>query len=473
MRDGLPDGYWKSYNKKGILASEGNRKDFLLDSLWKFYNDDGKLFMTVNFKQGKKEGLKITYQPNEKIEETYKNNIKIDYEKHYSNSGKLLKIIPFANGLEEGTAKEYDELGTLILITEYQKGYVLKRDFINRTDANGQKQGNWKSFYDNDIEKWEGTYLNNKRNGFFKEFDVNGNLLKIEKYENDVLIVDAVETRKLDMRIDYHKNGNPKIIGTYYNGVAEGVRREYNEKGQVIQSYLMKSGIVVGKGVMDDGGLKQGTWEEFYDETYAKASEHVIKAKGKYKNSKPVGEWSYFYPDGKIEIEGSYSENGKKDGLWTWYFPNGNILIQENYADGNHEGLYTEYDEKKNIIIKGKYVDDNEDGKWFITNKDFVEEGKFVEGKREGFWKGYYKNQNVCYECSYNNNNYDGRYIRYSENGRIKEQGTYILGLRNGSWRSFDEQGNLYLIVTYKMGVEIRFEGVKIEPSLDDKETSE
>lgn len=45
MRQGQPDGYWKSYHENGLLKSEGNRKNFLLDSLWKFYNPEGILFL--------------------------------------------------------------------------------------------------------------------------------------------------------------------------------------------------------------------------------------------------------------------------------------------------------------------------------------------------------------------------------------------------------------------------------------------
>ena len=53
--DGKPDGWWKSYNEKGILISEGNRKNFLLDSLWTFYNDDASVRMKVHYKEDKKE----------------------------------------------------------------------------------------------------------------------------------------------------------------------------------------------------------------------------------------------------------------------------------------------------------------------------------------------------------------------------------------------------------------------------------
>lgn len=474
IKDGLPDGYWKSYNNKGFLISEGNRVDFQLDGLWKFYSDSLKLSMSVNFKQGKKDGLKISYFLDEIIEELFKDDIKVGIQKHFSISNhKLIKTIPYENGLEEGIAKEYNSDGTIILLTEYRKGYVVRREFINRVDAIGKKQGTWKYFYDNDLLKTECSYVNDRKHGFLKEYDIQGNLLKIEKYENDQLIIDALETRKLEMRIDYYSNGTPKIIGTYYNGIAEGVRREYNEKGKVVQSYVMKSGFIVAKGVMDDAGLKQGKWEEYYDERYAKPNEKLIRAKGTYKNSKQIGEWIYYLPNGNIEIEGGFNDNGKKEGLWTWYYTNGSVLITENFVDGNKEGLYTEYDENKKVIISGNFIDDKEDGKWIRTNKDFVEQGKYTEGKREGFWKGFYTNGKTCYECYFNNDNFDNKYSRYWENGSIKEQGNYVLGLKHGTWKQFDEQGSIYLVITYKKGVEIRFEGVKIEPMLDDKDLKE
>ena len=49
--DGKPDGWCKSYNEKGVLVSEGNRKNFLLDSLWTFYNDDATVRMKVHYKE--------------------------------------------------------------------------------------------------------------------------------------------------------------------------------------------------------------------------------------------------------------------------------------------------------------------------------------------------------------------------------------------------------------------------------------
>jgi antitoxin component YwqK of YwqJK toxin-antitoxin module len=42
LRNGKPDGDWKTYYENGNLKSEVNRKEFQMDSMWKFYNDQGK-----------------------------------------------------------------------------------------------------------------------------------------------------------------------------------------------------------------------------------------------------------------------------------------------------------------------------------------------------------------------------------------------------------------------------------------------
>ena len=63
IRDGKPDGYWKSYYEDGKIKSEGNRKNFVLDSTWKFYNDKGLMYLVYTYKNGKKYGDKITFAP--------------------------------------------------------------------------------------------------------------------------------------------------------------------------------------------------------------------------------------------------------------------------------------------------------------------------------------------------------------------------------------------------------------------------
>jgi antitoxin component YwqK of YwqJK toxin-antitoxin module len=80
MRDGKPDGYWKTYYENNILKSEGNRKDFDLDSTWKFYDEKGKLTLEINYKKGKKSGLRKSYRENEYVTENFVDDLNRDLQ---------------------------------------------------------------------------------------------------------------------------------------------------------------------------------------------------------------------------------------------------------------------------------------------------------------------------------------------------------------------------------------------------------
>lgn len=460
LKDGKPDAYWKSYNEKGVLVSEGNRKDGFLDGEWKFYNSEGELYMSLNYKNDKKDGIKTTFKPNgDRILESFIDDLKQGNEKHFDKDNHLIKEVPFVDGVEEGIAKEYDSEGTIISILEYKRGYILRREHINRKDQSGLKQGLWKIFYANDILKEEGFYLNDKKDGFFKYYDEEGNLISLEKYNNGEIVEGVEETRVLETRVDYYKNGRQKVIQTYYKGKPHGVRREYSPKGEVVESYLFYEGELLGIGIIDLDGKKQGPWKELY-------KRNVLKAEGNYVDSRPIGNWKYYLPNGELEIEGTYDKQGRRVGEWFWYYENSKPLREANYDLGKLEGEFVEYDEDGNILSKGVYQDNEQEGMWIEAHGDHVEEGKFFEGMRNGSWKGTYKNGNKSYETTFNDDNPDGSYKSYWFNGKLKESGRYILGRKHGVWQYFDESGEMFLRVTYRKGVEISYDNIKIIPEL-------
>ncbi|MCL2247587.1 MAG: hypothetical protein FWC10_10870, partial [Lentimicrobiaceae bacterium] len=51
LRNGRPDGFWRTFDEQGNLVSEGNRKDFLLDGVWRFYTN-GVLTSTITYQAG-------------------------------------------------------------------------------------------------------------------------------------------------------------------------------------------------------------------------------------------------------------------------------------------------------------------------------------------------------------------------------------------------------------------------------------
>lgn len=455
LRDGKPDGYWRSYNEQGTLVSEGNRKNFELDSIWTFYSPNGQKISEITYKNGIKNGKRVQYSKEEYLEETFKWDTLVGKVNTYFPNGILKKTVPVFEGKKHGMEKEYNPNGLVISVAQYYGGIFLRREQINRTDNFGFKQGNWKFFWENGNLKEEGSYYNNKKHGFFKYYDQEGNFLSVEKWENDTYLPDAPETKVLESKTAYHNNGKPSITATYFKGVPEGIRREYDTLGNVIKGYIFVKGWIRYEGVTDLNGLHQGLWKEYYETG-------ELRSIGKYSNSKMVGEWKFLFPNQKVEIIGSY-KNGKKDGEWFWYYPDGSILVTENWDEGERDGLFVEYDENGKVITQGTYKEGAEEGEWIYVNRGVVEKGSYFDGMKTGEWKVWFANGLLAFEMEYEQDLLNGKYVAYWDNGKTKLSGKYITGIPDGAWIKFDEEGNPFLTTIYKDGKEVQWNQYQIK----------
>lgn len=460
MREGKPDGYWISYYPEGGVRSKGNRKNFQLDSLWIFYDKSGLILSEITYKNGKKHGLCREYEEDFVKELIYKEDTIVGVEKHIDNNGYIIGLIPYQDGVPQGIARFFDTLANIHTILYYDYGNIIKREYINRWNANQKKQGAWKIFNENGFLVQEGYYINGKKNGYFKYYDEKGNFQYIEKYENDILVDDAVETKKLDRKVDYHPTGQIRTVAHFFKGKPEGVRREYDTNGNVVKSYIFHEGIKLGEGVVDDNGKKQGLWKEFYESG-------ALKAKGKYLNGRPIGDWTYFYETGQTEIIGAYTKKGKKDGQWWWYYPDESVLAFENYEDGDLDGYCFTIAINGDTLTKGTYSMGVETGKWYYLNDSVLIVGKYIDGNKEGIWKTYYPNGKIKIEERYFNDLLDGKVIYYWPNAIKMAEYNYNSGLLNGNVVKYDENGSILFTTTYKMGVEIKYDGIKVTPTID------
>src|SRR5664279_1689180 len=62
IKNGKPEGFWKSYYVTGVKKSEGKRTNFMLDSIWLFYDQTGDTTEKINFLYGKKNGWYFKYK---------------------------------------------------------------------------------------------------------------------------------------------------------------------------------------------------------------------------------------------------------------------------------------------------------------------------------------------------------------------------------------------------------------------------
>jgi antitoxin component YwqK of YwqJK toxin-antitoxin module len=182
-------------------------------------------------------------------------------------------------------------------------------DTINKTDAEGKKQGKWVLYgkhksgacHKPDQKVEEGKYEANKKTGIW---------------------------------VEYYCNGIVKSKITFTGGRPDGYAWMYHENGKICE----------------EGNWKNNRWVGGYKLYYDNGQvqhEFVFSATGKRE-----GAQKYFYENGQLAIEGTFS-NGREQGLIKEYFENGDVKAEKNYADGNVDAAsIREYQPQKPIPTK-------------------------------------------------------------------------------------------------------------------------
>jgi uncharacterized protein len=457
IRDGKPDGYWQTYNENGILKSEGNRLNFELDGLWKFYDDTANLVMSIHYREGKKNGMRTAISSEEIIEEEFKDDVKHGLSTVYFPNKRVKRTIIYENGLEHGLMKEYNDSGMLISLIEYRRGFIVNQEFINRYDNLGRKNGLWKEFWPNGNLKKEYFWRNGVLHGYMKYYNEDGKLQNVEKYINDELILDAKEVALYEIRYDYYPDGSVKIMGSYRDNVANGIRKEFSKDGTIEKAYIMANGFVIGEGLIDGKNKKQGPWKEYYETG-------ELQAEGTYSTDIRTGLWRFWYQNGQVEQIGKLLNDGSADSLWLWYYPTGKLRRQEFYSNGAIHGIMIEFDANGDTLLTGLYQYGLREGRWVQKVNTYVEEGEYINDVKEGSWRGYYIDGASFYEGSFVDGQPDGVYKHYWETGTLFMEGRYNLGLKEGEWKHYNREGKQYLSINYKNGIEISFNNMMLEP---------
>jgi antitoxin component YwqK of YwqJK toxin-antitoxin module len=467
MKNGKPDGFWRTYYVTGVIKSEGKRTNFLLDSIWNFYNQAGELTQQISYQLGEKSGFSNSYTYNnpEKpgqgtliSKELYVRGKKEGNSFYYHPTGELKLIVFYKGGKKQGLSREFTRDSTLITVVKYKDNYVVDRERVNRVDPLGNKQGTHREYYENGNIKKEEQYLDNQLHGYYREFDGQGDLVLAIRYERGQIMEEIDEDMRelLDMKSTYDEQGRLIFTGGYKEGVPIGIHRFYDTAGVVENAYLYNElGQKISEGIIDEQGRRSGPWKDFY-------TSGEVRATGTYLNNERSGSWNFNFRSGGVEQKGRY-ERGRYRGSWTWYYPNGNVWREESYFNGREDGLFVEYDQAGNILTQGEYINGEREGEWIYRVGDHEERGSFVIGLREGVWKYFYNDGSLKYEGNYSQGNPDKRHKYYYPNGALKEEQYYQMGIREKTWKKYDIEGNLLMTIAYKQNEEQRINGIRIK----------
>lgn len=458
FKNGLPEGQWKAYFPSEVLKSVGSKQRGKSEGVWKFYNDDGNLAWLYPYQDGLKNGCAIQY---DSVGNIVKETFFVDDKKQgeevcFFENGTIQKKLNFEEGKESGIALEFDDNGTIVAEQEYKNGYLRSNKKFNQLDNEGNKTGIWRVYFKNGQIKSEISFKGGKMDGLAKEFDNKGKLLNISEMNNGVEASDPGGVVIIDLYKEYHPNGTVKLIGGFNKGLKSGIFREYALDGELKRAYIYKRDTLMSEGMIQAGGIFVDEWTNYYEDG-------SIKSKGNYAAGLKDGKWTYFFRNGKKEQEGVIKKN-VLNGQWTWFYQNGQVKKTEYFnAQGNLEGEQVEYDSLGNELSRGEYYNGLKEGGWFYQVGDFKETGKFVGGDPDGMWTHYYKSGKIAFTGLYSYGLPKGKHIYYHKNGFKKRIGKYSGGLKVGMWKEYSIKGELIETIHYKAGEIFKINGFRIK----------
>jgi len=252
----------------------------------------------------------------------------------------------------------------------------------------------------------------------------------------------------------YDRLGELQEVRNYYKGLLHG---------EVIRLYPN------GK-KEQQGFFKWGRQDSLYIEWFETGD---VKTQGYYNQDTPIGEWKYYYRDGRLksveETKGGdnylwefYLPDSlhtqtvtKGEGEMTTYYTTGTVKEWYNYKNGLKNGPFEELSVYGYTTLKGEFNDGEKHGKWeyFYYTGQPEKITNYVNGELTGAYQYFYDNGKINVEGFYKDGKKDGVWTWYTNKGTRDMSGTFKNDLQDGDWTYWHPTGELSYNAKYKEGL--------------------
>lgn len=170
---------------------------------------------------------------------------------------------------------------------------------------------------------------------------------------------------------------------------------------------LIPVGFTHGQNKRDDQGKKHGAWViKGKDRPGAGYAKDAVVEKGSYSHGRKTGVWVKFFKDGQhVKLKGNYVNN-RPNGNYTRYYPNGKIKEVGTFGNKKQTGSLIRYYKNGQISYKATFTADGKESggvKHFYENGKLQAEYTIVSGKVNGTYKQYNENGTLKAALKFNN----------------------------------------------------------------------
>jgi len=251
----------------------------------------------------------------------------------------------------------------LLLIPRITPAQNAVSDTLNRTDAQGRKQGYWEKYDSRGTLLYRGYFVNGRPSGEFRRYFDNGKIKSLLYYHPSGDTVDVTF---------FYMNGKKAATGQYVNKKKNGEWRYfsyYHDSLSYLENYR--------------NDLKEGPSIKFYP---SGDTAEIIDFKANKKN----GRWIQYYPGGQVKLTATYV-NDKLEGKFSMYYPDGKNQLQGTYHYDVRQGKWYLFNKKGILVQSISYTDGIPDNLEELTREqsallDSLEKnkGKFLDPEKYG-----------------------------------------------------------------------------------------
>lgn len=224
------------------------------------------------------------------------------------------------------------------------------------------EDGFYEEYYKNGKVEQSGNYKNGEKVGEWKSFFETGELSSITIYDQ--------KGNPTGFSEDYYKNGKLQSIRTKIKDDIFLSKEFYEETGNIYVEKQLKP--------------RKGDYDYFLNEGYYReySPEEVLKIESNYINGELSGLWTEFYDSGEKEWQVDYYK-GHRLGVYKQFYKTGTLKTEGVNVDDLKEGEEKRYDESGQLVWKGFYTKGKLNGKWikYDVSGNEIDKIKFKRGE--------------------------------------------------------------------------------------------